>query len=339
MTNDQPQQEVEPQPQPQQEPQPQPQPRKKKKRTATRLIDHKEPQEVDFNNIGLYVRKKQSKFANECGVITSILILKQKQKRWNIPNDNRKKDVLRTFNSQLRAFKKRLKKKCDNQRDPLETYSYLERNTLQSFRQRISSEEFQKISEKARASSMNNKNLARVGPLGYRGKKAKWEQEMASGQLTPQLYQIKSECSLHYVMGRWSKNQLGSNIIPPTIQPILDKLATINQMGSQLAKLQAHFYLQHGSTNHAPDDVSLGVQQNNYGSTPTLDALDVIKMPTPYELVLSYGELYQKCVNGLVFPYGNGLIHTLPLRENHIKVMIDDIDNRYENFPRKSPGG
>lgn len=74
MTNDQPQQEVEPQPQPQQEPEPQPQPQPRKKRTATRLIDHKEPQEVDFNNIGLYVGKKQSKYANECGVITRSMI-------------------------------------------------------------------------------------------------------------------------------------------------------------------------------------------------------------------------------------------------------------------------
>ena len=56
-------------------------------------------------------------------------------------------------------------------------------------------------------------------------------------------------------------------------------------------------------------------------------------MPTPCELVLPYGELDQKCAKGLVFPYGNGLIHTLPLRENHLKVLIDDIDSRYENFP------
>ncbi|CAH1442273.1 unnamed protein product [Lactuca virosa] len=55
-------------------------------------------------------------------------------------------------------------------------------------------------------------------------------------------------------------------------------------------------------------------------------------MPTPCELVLPYGELDQKCAKGLVFSYGNGLIHTLPLRENHLKVMIDNID-RYENFP------
>jgi outer membrane biosynthesis protein TonB len=78
MTNDQPQQEVEPQPQPQPQPQqeqePQPQPQPRKKRTTTKLIDHQEPQDVDFNNIGQYVGKKQSKFANECGVITRSMI-------------------------------------------------------------------------------------------------------------------------------------------------------------------------------------------------------------------------------------------------------------------------
>ncbi|CAH1450038.1 unnamed protein product [Lactuca virosa] len=307
MMNDQPQQEVEPQPQPQEEPEPepQPQPQSRKKRTATRLIDHKEPHEVDFNNIGQHVGKKQ--IGRKCQLLKKDMLWSTIKKRWNIPNDNRKKDVLRTCNSQWRAFKKRLKKKCDNQRDPLETYSYLERSTLQSFRQRISSEEFQEISEKAR---------------------------------------IKSERSLHYVMGRRSKNELGSNIIPPTIQPpIVDKLVdvqtqisegdlelspgedlltnvigpehpgrtravghdeTIDLMGSQLEKLQAHFDLQQGSRNHAPDNVSLGVQQNNCGSTPTLDALDAIKMPTPCELVLPYGELDQKCAKGLVFPFGNG---------------------------------
>ncbi|CAH1442272.1 unnamed protein product [Lactuca virosa] len=163
MMNDQPQQEVEPQPQPQQEPkpQPQPQPQPRKKRTTTKLIDHKEPQEVDFNNIGQHVGKKQSKFANECGVITSILILK-KQKRWNIPNDNRKKMCLEYATASGEPLRKGLKRNVE-------------------------------ISKKARASSMHNKNPARVGPLGYRGKKAEWEQEMTSGQLTPQLYQIKSE--------------------------------------------------------------------------------------------------------------------------------------------------
>ncbi|CAI9300520.1 unnamed protein product [Lactuca saligna] len=236
----------------------------RKKRTATRLVDHKEPQEVDFNNIGQHVGKKQSKFANECGVITRSVISVEYTSWKKVPIAQ--KDIL-------------------------------------------------------------------------------WS-----------AIKIKSERSLHYVLGRRSKNELGLNIIPPTIQPIMDELVdvqtqisegdlelspgedlltktTIDLMGSQLAKLQAHFDLQQGPRNHAPDDVSLGVQQNNCGSTPTLDALDAIKMPTPCELVLPYGELDQKCAKGLVFPYGNGLIHTLPLRKNHLKVLIDDIDSRYENFP------
>ena len=70
--NDQPQQKGEPQPQQKEEPQPQPRPRNKK--IATRLIDHKETQEVDFNNIGQHIGKKQSNFANECGVIMRSMI-------------------------------------------------------------------------------------------------------------------------------------------------------------------------------------------------------------------------------------------------------------------------
>ncbi|CAH1422032.1 unnamed protein product [Lactuca virosa] len=183
---------------------------------------------------------------------------------------------------------------------------------------------------------MHNKNPARVGSLGYKGKKAEWEQKMASGQLTPQFYQIKSECSLHYVMGRRSKNELGSNIIPPTTQPTVDKLVDVQtQISEGDLELSSgeDLLTKQGTRNHAPDDLSLGVQQTNRGSNSTLDALDAIKMPTPCELVLPYGELDQKYAKGLVIPYGNGLIHTLPLRENHLKVLVHDIDCRYENFP------
>ncbi|CAH1432987.1 unnamed protein product [Lactuca virosa] len=55
-------------------------------------------------------------------------------------------------------------------------------------------------------------------------------------------------------------------------------------------------------------------------------------MATPCELVLPYRELDQQCAKVLVFPYGNRLIRSLPLQENHQKVLIDDINSRYENF-------
>lgn len=41
----------------------------------------------------------------------------------------------------------------------------------------------------------------------------------------------------------------------------------------------------------------------------------------------------QKCATGLVFPYGNGLIHSLPLSANHLKVMIDQINTKFQVFP------
>lgn len=49
---------------------------------------------------------------------------------------------------------------------------------------------------------------------------------MASGEF-PSQYEIKSERSRDYVMGQRSKNESGSNIIPPKIHPIVDKLVRI----------------------------------------------------------------------------------------------------------------
>ncbi|CAI9289875.1 unnamed protein product [Lactuca saligna] len=137
-----------------------------------------------------------------------------------------------TCNHKWRSYKKRLKKNFlvnENERNPLETYSYLEKTTLQKFKERISSKEFQDISEKARMSSMCNTNPARVGPHGYRGNKPKWEQEKASGELPSQLYDIKSECSLDYVLARRSKNESGSKIIPPNMEPIVKKLVDVQK--------------------------------------------------------------------------------------------------------------
>ncbi|CAI9279335.1 unnamed protein product [Lactuca saligna] len=51
------------------------------------------------------------------------------------------------------------------------------------------------------------------------------------------------------------------------------------------------------------------------------------------DLVLPYGAMNQKCARGIVFPYNDGLIHSLPLRENHLKVMVDNIDERYKGIP------
>nr|KAJ0195531.1 hypothetical protein LSAT_V11C700381010 [Lactuca sativa] len=54
---------------------------------------------------------------------------------------------------------------------------------------------------------------------------------------------------------------------------------------------------------------------------------------THYDLVLPYGDMSQKCARGMVFPYNDGLIRSLPLCENHLKVMIDSIDAIYKGIP------
>ncbi|CAH1433786.1 unnamed protein product [Lactuca virosa] len=162
----------------------------------------------------------------------SYSIVNSCHKRWKIHDEKRKAYVLMTCNHKWRSYKKRLKKNFlvnENVRNPLETYSYLEKTALQKFKERISSKEFQDISEKARMSSMCNTNPARAGPHGYRGNKSKWEQEKASGELPSQLYEIKSERSLDYVLGRRSKNESGSKIIPPNMEPIVKKLIDVQK--------------------------------------------------------------------------------------------------------------
>jgi hypothetical protein len=73
-----------------------------------------------------------------------IIVIKKKQKRWTICDENRRKSVLKSCNQKWRTYKKSIKKKLSiNDGDPRETWSYLEEPDLQIFRQRISTDEFQ----------------------------------------------------------------------------------------------------------------------------------------------------------------------------------------------------
>nr|KAJ0189162.1 hypothetical protein LSAT_V11C800443420 [Lactuca sativa] len=345
--------------QPQQQPVPQPQPKPWKKRTTTRLMDITEPLEVEFNGIGQHCGDNQNKFANDRGVVTRKLI-SIKYPTWKKVPANEKENLWLTIKFYNCGC-------CFCRKD---------------------------ISEKARMSSMCNTNPTRVGPHGYRGNKPKWEQEKASGQLPSQLYEIKSERSLDYVLGRRSKNESGSKIIPPNMEPIVKKLIDVqkeisngdllsgpgedlltmaigpehpgrtkavghdiglrkgmqgldkkrgkpwtkkllvqlDEAVTELAELRTLFPMQQ-SRNEVPNNLCFCVQNNRSGSTSTLDALDTIKTIIHCDLVLPYGDMNQKCARGMVFPYNDGLIHSLPLRENHLKVMIDNIDERYKGIP------
>ena len=80
MMNDQPQQAM-----------PQPEPQQRKKRKATRLMEIKEPQTVDFNNAGQHSGGKQNTFANDCGVLTRKHI-SVKHATWkDVPEEEKEK--------------------------------------------------------------------------------------------------------------------------------------------------------------------------------------------------------------------------------------------------------
>nr|KAJ0224537.1 hypothetical protein LSAT_V11C100047740 [Lactuca sativa] len=339
----------------------------------TRLKDITEPQEVEFNSLGQDCGANQNKFANDCIAVTRKLIsieyptwkkvpANEKEnlwltikKRWNIHDENRRAYVLMTCNHKWRSYKKRLKKNFlvnENERNPLESYSYLEKTALQKFKDRISSKEFQDISEKARISSMCNTNPARVGPHGYKGNKPKWEQENASdvqkeisnGDLLPgpgedlltmaiglehpgRIRAVGHDIGLRKGMQGLDKKKRKSvdKELVSKMQVQLDETVT------QLAELRTLFAMQ-GSRNQVPNNVCFGVQNNRFGSTSTLDGLDTIKAITHCDLMLPYGDMNQKCARGMVFPYNDGLIHSVPLHENHLKVMIDNIDERYKGI-------
>ncbi|CAH1445292.1 unnamed protein product [Lactuca virosa] len=396
------------------QPQQPPQPQERKKRIATQLIDSQEPQEIDFNHFGLHYGDKQIKFANECGVLTrSMISINYRtwkkvpqgelemlwltiKRRWNIQNNKRRGDVLKICNTAWKSYKKRLIRDfMANGRDPIPIYPYLDPDTWKTFKKERSSKECQVISEKARANAKLQKNPARLGPHGYRGRQAQWEQEIASGglseELASELCKIKSQRSKDFVMGRLSKNESGSYYdAPPGMQSTVTKLAEVESQISrgdwvpepgedsltavlgrehpgrtrgvghtvglrkamhgidkkkrkmhakesmdelradvtkQVSELKAMI---HDSGKQVVDNVSLRVQNSSSHSMPTLAA---ITNPTQCKLVLPYGALDQNCATGLVFPYGDGLIHSLPLRENHMKVLIDQINKDFQSLP------
>nr|KAJ0190258.1 hypothetical protein LSAT_V11C800448240 [Lactuca sativa] len=95
----------------------------------------------------------------------------------------------------------------------------------------------------------------------------------------------------------------------------------------QVAEVKA---MMHESNKQVVHNVSPWVPNCSCDSMPALVA---ITNPTQCKLVLPYGALDQNCISELVFPYGNGLIHSLPLRENHLKVLIDKVNKDFQGLP------
>ncbi|KAI3510158.1 hypothetical protein L1887_25689 [Cichorium endivia] len=442
--------------------------RQRKKRSVTLIRENpqnKAELKFDFDELGQNIGATQHQFSNYCGVMVrtriSILILRWDEvpkteldelwlnikKHWNIEDDTYKQQVLKICNQAWKVHKSRLVNKfLKKGRNPLDEYPYLDEDTWNAFVRLKSSQEFEEISSKAKATVKLNKYPPRLGPRGYRGMKPRWEKELASGEST-EFHNIRSERARNFILARLKRDPTGVCTLPAelyslaseviekdtrlsqgdwvpgpredvltevlgaehpgrtrgvghivglrqsmpgvdkkkrksydksNLEDIKEKIrveveammhtkmeAKIEEMNAQMEEMKA--YMQQFLSNN--DDVPATVtspqflsknddlhaaavpavpaavptvpatvtnpllKKNSAVSTPVLDDLDLIKTPTACELVIPYGAMNQKCARGMVFPYGNGKIHSVPLEKNHLRVSIDKIYAQYDCIP------
>ncbi|CAI9266279.1 unnamed protein product [Lactuca saligna] len=209
-----------------------------------------------------------------------------------------------TCNHKWRSYKKRLKKNFlvnENERNPLETYSYLEKTASQKFKERISSKEFQ----------IDVKNLL-SGP----------GEDLLTMPIGPE-HPGRTRAMGHDIGLRKGMQGLDKKKRKAVDKEVVSKMQVqLDEVVTQLAELRTLSVMQE-SRNQVPNNVCFGVQKNRPGSMSTLDALDTIKAITHCDLVLPYGDMNQN---------NDGLIHSLPLRENQLKVMIDNIYEKYKGI-------
>nr|KAJ0196343.1 hypothetical protein LSAT_V11C700378130 [Lactuca sativa] len=96
-------------------------------------------------------------------------------------------------------------------------------------------------------------------------------------------------------------------------------------MNTQVEEMKTYMQL-FRSKNEGIHITSPVFKKNSFVSTVSYE-LDGIK------LVIPYGVKNQKCAKGMVFPYGNGQIYSVPLNANHLRVSIDKIYNQYDYIP------
>ncbi|CAI9298761.1 unnamed protein product [Lactuca saligna] len=233
--------------------------------------------------------------------------------------------------------------------NPVPEYPYLDEPTWNAFVQLKTSPSFQEISNKATTTAKLNKYPPRIDPRGYRGMKPQWEKEMESGEAT-KFHNIRSERiekDTQLSHGDWFPGpgaDVLTEVLGPEHQDIKEKIkikveammeakmeAKIEEMNAQMEEMKTYMQ-QFLSKNEGIHITSPVLKKNSVVSTVS-NELDGIKTPTACELVIPYDTMNQKCAKGMVFPYGNGQIHSVPLNANHLKVSLDKIYDQYDCIP------
>ncbi|CAH1414804.1 unnamed protein product [Lactuca virosa] len=207
---------------------------------------------VDFDKHNRAIGEYQPKFASYCGVTarSRISILKESWDKvskselhdlwldiknyWNIPNDAPKKQTLQVCNKSWRAYKSTLVTDfMDNGLDASSFYPYLTKEAWEDFVKLKSTEEFQEKRKKGKETVKKNKNPAHLGPLGYRGNKARWDKDIELGAKIKG-HHISSEQARDFIYARTKRTPSGDYIVAPESEQLADEFISKDKPGVDL---------------------------------------------------------------------------------------------------------
>ena len=62
-----------------------------------------------------------------------------------------------------------------------------------------------------------------------------------------------------------------------------------------------------------------------------------MQLPAPCELLAVDDNYKFPCAKVMVHSLGSGLCHSVPVKENHVKVLIDQVKSYFANYPVPVP--
>nr|XP_043622587.1 uncharacterized protein LOC122594182 [Erigeron canadensis] len=79
-----------------------------------------------------------------------------------------------------------------------------------------------------------------------------------------------------------------------------------------------------------PSTSSPGMQHSSEGSTTCLEWATILEKPTQCELI--HGSTRLACAKGMVYPIGDGILHSVPMKASCVKVQIDMVYDGFGDF-------
>ena len=62
-----------------------------------------------------------------------------------------------------------------------------------------------------------------------------------------------------------------------------------------------------------------------------------MQLPASCELLAVDGNYKFPCAKAMVHSIGSGVCHSVPVKENHVKVLVDQVKSYFANYPLPVP--